>query len=112
MRTLDIHDLEPNIGVRLQFSRIWEDTTIEGEMTLTKVERYELHKKDRRLSDTSGRFRKEPFSAFFEAIQPAQFPQGNYNVTGDLWKEPADIFITCRGPNDTEDGFIYEAVFS
>jgi hypothetical protein len=111
MRRLEFKDFAPFTGQPFRFNRDWDSTNIDTQLVLTVVRQYELHKRDRRASDTSGKYRSAPFSVFFEGSHPAPLPQGIYRVTHAGDAEPMEIFITCRGPNEENTAFEYEAVF-
>ncbi len=108
---LELSDFQPFVGQTYTFSRDWEGERISAPLVLTQVTPYELSKRDRRSTDTSGKYRSAPFSAFFAGSHPEPLPQGNYSVTHLATSEPMDIFITCRGPNEEGTAYEYEAVF-
>lgn len=108
---LELSDLEPFVGQRFMFSREWNGEQIAVPLVLTHARAYELSRRDRRASDTSGKYRSVPFSVFFEGTHAAPLPQGIYKAVRNGEAEGLDIFITCRGPNEENTAFEYEAVF-
>jgi hypothetical protein len=121
MKRLELTDFEPHIGTTFTFagtvpfrdavSGQVEQKEIAADMLLTRVQAFELSPRDHRAKDSSGKYRTVPFSVYFEDQQTQFLPQAQYIVRHPAFAEPLELFITCIGPKDTGEGFLYEAVF-
>jgi hypothetical protein len=112
MGLLKPSDFEPLIHTSFAFANESEGEPNESDLILTKVTRYELHPKDRRSNDITGKFQNEPFSLFFEGDHARPLESRSYALLHQAFPDGLDLFLSCKGPTDGGDGFIYEAVFS
>ena len=121
MQRLELTDFTPHIGTEFTFTfEKHNDASVQEngrseigsfELKLTHTSLFELSPKDMRATDTSGKYRSVPFSAFFENEGNEYLRQGQYLVKHPGFPEPLEIFIVPLGPNETRTGFLYEAAF-
>jgi hypothetical protein len=112
MKRLEITDFTELVGAELIFTATVDGAIRSEHLTLESVVPYELHPRDIRAKDTSGKFRSAPFSLFFESREIDMLPQRIYSVVHPAFTEPLALFITPIGQRDSGPGFIYESVFS
>src|SRR5438309_11001453 len=109
MNQLELSDFEPHIGTVFSLRE-----PVTADLVLTGVKAYELNPRDSRAKPAaagSGKYRKVPFSVFFEDERSEYLPQGQYSLHHPAFTEGFEIFISCLGPNEKGTGYIYEAVF-
>lgn len=112
MKRLLISDFEPLIDTSFAFANDSEGEPNESDLILRKILPYELHPKDRRIKDTSGKYRSEPFSLLFEGDHAVPLEQRLFKLNHPAFEDGLQIFLSCKGPNEDGPGFIYEAVYS
>jgi hypothetical protein len=111
MKLLALSDFEPHINTSFAFANESEGEPNESDLILRAVKAYELHRKDRRNTDTSSKFRNQPFSLIFEGDHASPLGQRMYNLKHPAFEDGLTIFLSCKGPNEEGPGFIYEAVY-
>ena len=111
MKLLAPSDFEPLVRTSFAFADLSEGEPTESDLILMRVARYDLHPKDRRSSDTSGKYQKEPFSLIFEADHTSPLGQRLYKFRHEAFPDGLELFLSCKGPNEDGPGFIYESVF-
>ncbi len=113
MERLQLTDFEPHVGsIFTVTSAPQEDGIFSGTLTLYSIRPYELHPRDRRMTEKNINFRTAPFSIYFHSHNEPRLPQRMYSAHHPGFPDGLDLFLVCIADTEDETGFVYECIFN